>query len=87
MPKPVSIALYERYKEEVWQLTNAKQRFEPGKKNRGLTDREIAGRLGLAVEDVTEIRTIVENEKIPIQHYLEADAIKEERFARIPAKK
>lgn len=87
MPKPVSITLYEQYKEEVWRLTNARQRLEPGKETRGLSDREIADRLGLGVEDVTEIRTIVENEKIPLEHYLEADEVKEERFARIPAKK
>ena len=82
MPKFVSMELYHLYKEKVWSLTNARQRFEPGKPQRGLSDREIATRLGLALEDVIEIRCIAENEMIPLEAYLEAEEIKEKRFQK-----
>ena len=42
MPRYVSMDLYERYKGEIFKLTNARQRLEPGKKHGGLTDEEIA---------------------------------------------
>ena len=80
MPRFVSMDLYHRYKEKVWLLTNARQRFEPGKSYRGFTDQEIAAQLGLAVDDVIEIRCIAENEMIPLELYLDAEKIKEERF-------
>lgn len=84
MPRFVSMELYERYKDRVWNLTNARQRFVPGKEHRGLTDAEIASRLGLGVEEVTEIRCIAEKEKIPLENYLDADDTKERRFKRPP---
>jgi DNA-directed RNA polymerase sigma subunit (sigma70/sigma32) len=86
MPRFVSMELYERYKDDVWKLTNARQRYEPGKALRGLTDAEIASQLGLTEEEVTEIRCIVENEKIPLEAYLDADKTKEKRFKRPPRK-
>jgi DNA-directed RNA polymerase sigma subunit (sigma70/sigma32) len=82
MPGFVSMDLYNRYKEDVWKLTNAKQRLEPGKENRGLTDKEIASRLGLAVEEVIEIRCIAENDKISLEAHLDAENTKEKRFSR-----
>lgn len=87
MPRFVSMDLYERYKEEVWKMTNAKQRLESGKKHRGLTDKEIASKLRLTVEEVIEIRCIAESEKIPLEAYLNADDTKEKRFRRSPGKK
>ncbi len=87
MPRFVSMNLYERYRDAVWGLTNARQRYEPGRKHRGLTDEEIASKLGLTVEDVTEIRCIAEIEKTPLETYLDAERIKEERFKRPPGKK
>lgn len=84
MPRFVSMDLYNRYKNDVWKLTNAKQRFEPGRAQRGLTDKEIASQLGLAEEEVTEIRCIAENEKIPLEAYLDAEDTKEKRFSRLP---
>ncbi|UCB48942.1 MAG: hypothetical protein JSW56_17795 [Deltaproteobacteria bacterium] len=87
MPRFVSMDVYERYKDEVWKLTNAKQRLEPGKKHRGLTDKEIASKLGLTVEEVIEIRCIAENDNISLQAYLDADNTKEKRFKRPPGKK
>jgi len=82
MPKFVSMDLYQQYKQDVWRLTNAGQRLEPGRPQRGLTDQEIAAELGLAVEDVTEIRCIAENEMIPLEAYLDADKIKQDRFKK-----
>jgi DNA-directed RNA polymerase sigma subunit (sigma70/sigma32) len=78
--------LYNRYKEEVWKLTNAQQHYEPGKDHRGLSDREIAERLGLSMEEVTEIRCIAEKEMIPLEKYMDADDIKEQRYMRAPGK-
>jgi len=86
MPRFVSMDLYNRYKEEVWKLTNARQRLEPGKANRGLTDKEIASRLGLTVEEVMEIRCIAENDNISLETHLDADDTKEKRFSRPPGK-
>lgn len=84
MPRFVSIELYNRYKDEVWKLTNAKQRLEAGRQHRGLTDREIGERLGLTVEEVIEIRSIAENDLIPTESYLEAEDVKEGRYKKIP---
>jgi len=74
--------LYQRFKEKVWRLTNAKQRLEPGKPHRGLTDQEIASQLGLTLEDAIEIRCIAENEMIPLEAYLDAEKIKQARFQK-----
>lgn len=87
MPRFVSMDLYNRYKEDVWKLTNAKQRLEPGKINRGLTDEEIASQLGLSVEEVIEIRCIAENDNISLEAHLDADGTKEKRFNRPPVAK
>ena len=87
MPRFIKKDLYKRYKDQVWKLTNAKQRHEPGKAKRGLTDREIAQRLKLTVAEVIEIRSIAEIEKISLEKYLDADDTKERRFKRAPGKK
>ena len=84
MPRFVSMELYNRYKNEVWRLTNAKQRFEPGARHRGLTDSEIGERLGLTVEEVIEIRSIAENDFIPTESYLAAEDVKEARYKKPP---
>ena len=84
MPRFISMKLYHRYKNNVWNLTNARQRYEPGKAHRGLADKEIASRLGLTTEQVTEIRCIAENEKISLVSYLDAEDTKEKRFNRTP---
>lgn len=86
MPRFVNMDLYNRYKDEIWKLTNAKQRFEPQISHRGLTDREIASQLGLTVAAVTEIRCIAENEMISLEKYLDADDTKEQRYKRAPGK-
>ena len=84
MPRFIPMKLYHRYKNHVWNLTNARQRYEPGKAHRGLTDKEIALRLKLTTEQVTEIRCIAENEKISLLSYLDAEDTKEKRFNRAP---
>ena len=86
MPRYIDMDLYHRYKKQVWKLTNAKQRTEPGKALRGLTDHEIATRLKLTVAKVTEIRSIAEIEMISLEKYLDADGTKEKRFKRAPGK-
>jgi hypothetical protein len=86
MPRFVSMDLYHQHKDEVWKLTNARQRYEPGEAHRGMTDKEIAERLRLTVEEATEIRCIAEREMIPLPNYLDADTIKEKRFKRMPVK-
>ena len=86
MPRFVDMDLYHRYKVQVWKLTNARQRHEPDKAQRGLTDREIAARLKLTVAQVTEIRSIAEIEMISLEKYLDAEGTKEKRFKRAPGK-
>ena len=87
MPRFVDMDLYNQYKDNILELTNARQRFEPQASHRGLTDEEIASHLGLTVGDVTEIRCIAEIEKISLANYLDADEIKEQRYKRAPGKK
>lgn len=82
MSRFVSMDLYYRYKDEVWRLTNAQQQTDAAGLQRGLSEQEIADRLGLAVEDVLEIRCIVEHEMTPLQEHLDADDTKESRFRR-----
>jgi DNA-directed RNA polymerase sigma subunit (sigma70/sigma32) len=87
MPRFIRMDLYHRYRDKVWKLTNAKQRYEPGKVSRGLSDEEIAARLKLSVEEVTEIRCVAENETISLENYLDAEETKEKRYRKLPAKK
>ncbi len=83
----ISKNLYDKYNNMVTTMTNAKQRLEPGRPRRGLSDREIAERLDLSVEEVIEIRSIAENERIPLESYMAAEKVKEDRFERIPGRK
>jgi len=66
--------LYERYRAEIVQLSNSHQRnrnefLDADVRERGLSDAEIAERLGLDVRDVTEIRVIAEHDEYPIEEY------------------
>ena len=67
--------LYDRYRAEVLALTNSYQvdinEFLPndGTRKRGLSDAEIADRLGLDIRDVTEIRVVAEHDEYPIEEY------------------
>jgi hypothetical protein len=80
MPFPVSAELYQQHKDQVLALTNAVQRYEPGKHLRGLTDAEIGARLGITAAQATEIRCIAELDLIESARYFEADDWKQERF-------
>lgn len=70
----VDPALYHRYRGEIVRLSNSHQvninEFLPkGVRGRGLSDLEIAERLGLDVRDVTEIRVVAEHDEFPIEEY------------------
>lgn len=85
----VSPELYAKYKEAVMELglstqEYVKMTFQRGK--RGLTDKEIAQKLGLEEVDVAEIRAIAEIDLLPANSWWEADQFKAKRakdfFAR-----
>ena len=59
---------YTKYKDEVLKLGNSFQTI--GK--RGLSDREIAERLGLDERTVTEIRCVAERDVYPLDEWQEA---------------
>lgn len=82
----ISMDLYHQHKQQVWKLTNARQKMGAGGRNESLTDKEIAERLGLTVEEVVEIRCIAENEMISLDEYMAAETIKEQRFKSIKKK-
>ncbi len=68
MPKNVSPELYNKYKHQVLEMSPAIQYYEGTEARRessSLSDQEIAERLGLDVEDVTEIRCIAEIDILP----------------------
>ena len=80
MSVPISPELYNRFKNEILSHTNARQRYEPGKPLRGLSDVEIAEKLGITIEEATELRCIAEIEIIETSRFYEADEWKQERF-------
>jgi hypothetical protein len=57
--------LYARHKDEVLRLSNSFQTIE----RRGLSDREIAERLGLDERTVTEIRVVAERDCYPLDEW------------------
>lgn len=60
--------VYRRYKDEVLKLSNSFQRIG----QRGLSDREIAERLGLDERTVTEIRCVAERDVYPLEEWEKA---------------
>ena len=80
MPSPIAPELYQQHKDKVLALTNARQRYEPGKHLRGLTDAEIGATLGITAAEATEIRCIAELDLIDSQRFFEADDWKQDRF-------
>lgn len=82
MSFPIDPDLYRRHKDKVLGLTNARQRYEVGKDRRALTDAEIAARLGVTVEEATEIRCIAELEVAGTEEFFSADSWKQARFER-----
>ena len=82
MAVSISPELYRKLKDQVLAFTNSRQRYEPGKGLRGLSDAEIAEKIGVTAEEVTEIRCIAELDALETSHFFEADAWKQERFDR-----
>ncbi len=82
MPKYVSPELYDKYKNQILEMSPAIQCYEGTKVRRessSLTDQEIAERLGLDVEDVTEIRCIAELEVLPADAWVQSANWKQEK--------
>ena len=76
MPKYVSPELYEKYKNQIYEMSCAIQVYEGTvavRESHSLTDREIADKLGLDVADVTEIRCIAEVEVLPADTWMKSD--------------
>lgn len=75
MAKHVSPELYNRYKYQVLEMSPAIQYYEgmvAKRESSCLSDQEIAERLGLDVEDVTEIRCIAEVDLLPADAWLQS---------------
>ncbi len=75
MPKYISPELYHKYKRQVLEMSPAIQYYEGTEARRessSLSDQEIADRLGLDVEDVTEIRCIAEIDLLPADTWLQS---------------
>src|SRR5262249_29244883 len=68
---------YRRYKDEVLQLTNSFQRID----RRGLSDAEIATKLGLEERVVTEIRCVAERDCYSLDEWEKAIEFKDRRAA------
>ena len=82
MSKYVSPELYHKYKHQVLEMSPAIQYYEGTTLRREsscLTDQEIADRLGLAVDDVTEIRCIAEIDLLPADTWLKSENRQRER--------
>ncbi|MBI4529345.1 MAG: hypothetical protein HY695_36560 [Deltaproteobacteria bacterium] len=82
MPKYVSPDLYNKYKNKILEMSPAIQYYEGTKVRRessSLTDQEIADRLDLDVEDVTEIRCIAELELLPADSWVRSANWKREK--------
>ena len=68
MAKYVSPELYNKYKQQILEMSPAIQYYEGTqiiRETSCLSDQEIAEKLGLDVSDVTEIRCIAEIELLP----------------------
>jgi len=85
MSRYVSPELYHKYKHQVLEMSPAIQYYEGTTLQREtscLTDREIADRLGLDVDDVTEIRCIAEIDLLPADAWLKSENWKREKAQR-----
>ncbi len=74
---------YRRYKDEVLRLSNSIQiniheHFPAGERQSGLTDGQIAEKLGLEEHVVREIRVVAERDFYPIDEWEEAIRFKRE---------
>jgi len=82
MSKSVSPELYHKYKHQVLEMSPAIQYYEGTtlqRESSSLSDQEIADRLGLDVDDVTEIRCIAEIDLLPADTWLKSANWQRER--------
>ncbi len=82
MSKYVSPELYHKYKHQVLEMSPAIQYYQGTRLIREsscLTDQEIADRLGLDVDEVTEIRCIAEVDLLPADTWLKSENWKREK--------
>lgn len=82
MAKYLAPELYNKYKHQVLEMSPAIQYYDGLVAQREascLSDREIADRLGLNVDDVTEIRCIAEVELLPADAWLKSANWKREK--------
>jgi hypothetical protein len=70
-------AVYAKYRADVLRLCNSFQTIE----RRGLSDREIAERLGLDERTVTEIRVVAERDAYPLDEWERAIEFKRKACA------
>ncbi len=85
MVKHVSSELYDKYKQKVLEMSPAIQCYEGTRLIRQsscLTDQEIAVRLGLDTEEVTEIRCIAEIDLMPADTWLKSANWKRQKTLR-----
>jgi hypothetical protein len=74
---------YNKYKDQVLELSHAVQvnfqeHLPADKRQPGLTDQQIADRLGLELKVVQEIRCVAERDKYPLEEFEEAIRFKEQ---------
>jgi len=75
MAKYVAPEIYNKYKNLILEMSPAIQYYDglvAQRETSCLSDREIADRLGIDVEDVTEIRCIAEVESLPADAWLKS---------------
>ena len=90
MYKYVSPEMYHKYKQQVLEMSPAIQYYEGTtliRESSTLTDQEIADRLGLDVDEVTEIRCIAEIDHLPADSWLKAAEWKREKAQKAFGKK
>ncbi len=74
--------IYKKYKDEILGLSHAVQvnfqeHLPAEKRHPGLSDQQIAEKLGLEVQVVREIRCVAERDKYPLDEFEEAIRFKE----------
>lgn len=82
--------IYKQYKDEVLRLSdsvqiNFQEQLQPAERRRGLSDREIADKLGLDERTVREIRVVAERDTYDLSEWEKAIEFKDKAcraFAR-----
>jgi hypothetical protein len=82
--------IYAQYKDEILRLSNSfqvnpQEHLPAGQRQRGLSDKEIAARLGLEERVVREIRVVAERDYYPLDEWERAIEFKDKAcraFAR-----